>query len=444
MTRAQDIADRLISMVPPGIEAETMVATGNLALTRFANSFIHQNVSEDGSTVHLRVAVDGKVASGAGTRTDEHALRRLVDQTVAVAELQSPDGSWSGLTAPVAIGGAPHWDEATAGADPATRAQLVREFVAAGQGLSAAGFCSTEGWTIVYRNTAGHGAASRTSKAVLDGIHQTGTSAGSGHRTSASVTDLDAAALGASAARRANDSAAPFDTKPGGYEVVLGPEAVGTIAVFLAVYFFNGKAVNERRSAAAAGTAQFDEAITLVEDACDPRAIGVPFDGEGTPRSRVELVTAGTTNGVTHDRKSAALADAVSTGNHMYGPNTWFGPIATNLFLRPGGASPDEMIAAVGRGLYVATFNYCRVLDEKTLVVTGLTRNGTFMIENGRITDAVSNLRFTQGFADALGPGRVLDVGGDDRFADSEFGSGVTHVPTVRLASWNFTGGASG
>jgi predicted Zn-dependent protease len=104
----------------------------------------------------------------------------------------------------------------------------------------------------------------------------------------------------------------------------------------------------------------------------------------------------------------------------------------------------DEMIAAVERGLYVSTFNYCRVLDEKTLVVTGLTRNGTFMIENGRITGAVTNLRFTQSFAGALGPGRVLAVGNDARFADSEFGTGVTFVPSLRLAAWNFTGGASG
>jgi len=98
----------------------------------------------------------------------------------------------------------------------------------------------------------------------------------------------------------------------------------------------------------------------------------------------------------------------------------------------------------VERGLYVATFNYCRILDPKSQVVTGLTRNGTFMIENGRLTDAVTNMRFTQSFLKALAPGRVLGVGNDGRFADNEFGPGSTHVPSLHLAGWNFTGGAEG
>jgi len=102
------------------------------------------------------------------------------------------------------------------------------------------------------------------------------------------------------------------------------------------------------------------------------------------------------------------------------------------------------MISRVERGIYVATFNYCRVLDPKTLVVTGLTRNGTFLIEDGRITGAVANMRFTQSFVEALGAGTILGIGDDGRFADSEFGPGITFVPTMHLASWNFTGGAEG
>ena len=102
----------------------------------------------------------------------------------------------------------------------------------------------------------------------------------------------------------------------------------------------------------------------------------------------------------------------------------------------------DSMIATTERGLYVSAFNYCRVLDPKSLAVTGLTRNGTFMIENGRITGAVTNLRFTQSFVSALTA--VDGLGDDGRFADSEFGAGLVHAPSVRLAAWNFTGGAGG
>jgi predicted Zn-dependent protease len=126
-------------------------------------------------------------------------------------------------------------------------------------------------------------------------------------------------------------------------------------------------------------------------------------------------------------------------------PANWlFGPLPINLRTIEGTDTVEEMIAGIDRGLYVATFNYCRVLDPKTQVVTGLTRNGTFMIENGAITGAVTNLRFTQSFVEALGVDRVLGIGDDARFADSEFGPGLVWAPSVRLAGWNFTGGAAG
>lgn len=441
---ADQIADRLLSSVPEGVEAETVVTKGNLSLTRFANSFIHQNVSEDGVNIHLRVALDSKVASGGTTRSDDESLQRLVAQTIEVAELQARDELWQGLAPPVDIAPGDHFDEATAGADPAARADLVKRFVDAGGGLSAAGYCSTEGWDVVYASSNGHRATARTSQATLDGIHQTATSAGSGHGTSIRVGDLDADAIGELAARRAADSVAPFDTKPGDYEVVLAPEAVGTIAIFLAAYAFNGKAAVENRSMAKLGEQQFDEQISLRQDPADPRAVSLPFDGEGSPAKTYPLIDRGVSAGLSYDRRVAARAGAETTGNHAYGPSAWFGPIATDLFLEPGSSSVEELIAGVERGLYVSTFNYCRILDEKTMVVTGLTRNGTFMIENGRITDAVTNLRFTQSFAGALAPDNVLGVGDDARYSDNEFAPAITFVPSLRLASWNFTGGASG
>ena len=123
---------------------------------------------------------------------------------------------------------------------------------------------------------------------------------------------------------------------------------------------------------------------------------------------------------------------------------SFYGPFPSTLFIGSGGSDVDELIAGVSRGLFVSTFNYCRVLDPKTMVVTGLTRNGTFMIENGRITEPVSNLRFTQSFLSALGVGNIAGIGSDDRWADSEFGAGIVHAPSMALRSWHFTGGIDG
>ncbi|MCL1598622.1 MAG: metallopeptidase TldD-related protein, partial [Actinomycetia bacterium] len=231
--------------------------------------------------------------------------------------------------------------------------------------------------------------------------------------------------------------------EPGEYEVVLSPECVATITVFLDAYGFNAKVHEEGMSFAELEEQQFDASIDIWDDATDPRALYVPFDAEGTPKRKVDLVREGVTVSLVHNRRTAAKAGVDSTG-HSVADGDSFGPFGSNMFVGPGNESFEDLIASVDRGIYVATFNYCRVLDPKSLVVTGLTRNGTFMIENGRIAGAVTNMRFTQSFVAALAPGHVNGIGNDDRLADSEFGAAIIHAPSIRLASWNFTGGADG
>jgi len=443
MSRATDLAEQALGLVDGRADAEVTATVGNLALTRFANSFIHQNVAEDGETVWLRVAIDGRVASATTTRTAPDALAAFVEETLEVAALQRPDEAWPGPAPQSPVPIVDHADAATMDATPADRAGLVRDFVDAGDGLVAAGYCQTEGSEAAFVNTAGQHATGRAGSAVLDGIHQTRSSSGSAHAASPRLSDIDGAAAGTLAARRARESAETFDVEPGEYEVVLAPECVATIAVFLTAYGFNAKAQVEGQSFVEVGAVQFDERFCLWDDVTDPRAMGLPFDGEGTPKGRTGFVEDGVTVGLAHDRRTADRAGATSTGH--YGPGSEiYGPFPVNVFVGGGGDSVEHMISGVERGLYVSTFNYCRVLDPKTLVVTGLTRNGTFMIENGAITGAVSNLRFTQAFVEALGDGRMLGLGDDGRFADSEFAPRIIHAPSLRLAAWNFTGGAGG
>jgi predicted Zn-dependent protease len=256
-------------------------------------------------------------------------------------------------------------------------------------------------------------------------------------------TDLDGRAAGGLAADRARRGVDATDVEPGEYEVVLGPEAVATIAAFLGFYGFNGKLVAEGQSFVELGASQFDSKIDIWDDGTSPDALGLPFDSEGTPKRRLDLVARGVTSGIAHDRRTAARAATESTGHAIPGSET-IGPVPINLVIGGGATSPEDLVAGVERGLYVSTFNYCRVLDPKSLVVTGLTRNGTFLIREGRMAGGVTNLRFTQSFVAALAPGRVHAVGDDERFADSELGPGLVHVPSLRLAGWNFTGGARG
>jgi predicted Zn-dependent protease len=228
----------------------------------------------------------------------------------------------------------------------------------------------------------------------------------------------------------------------GEYEVVLLPEAVADILTNFAYYGFNGKQFNEDRSFARLGEAQFDPAITLVDDAVGPGRIGLPYDPEGTPRRPLTLVDAGVTAAVGHDRRSAAKAGATSTG-HSSGDAGW-GPMTQNLILSPGTTPLEQLIGSVRRGLLVTDFWYTRVLDPRQLTLTGLTRNGVWLIEDGEIGTPVQNFRFTQAYPAALAPGQVLGMGEAAVAQPSRWGTGSWTGPALHLASWNFTGTASG
>lgn len=443
MNREQSLVNETLEMVGDRAEAQVLADVGTTALTRFANSFIHQNVSEDIEQVSLTVAVDGKVANSTTTATTPDALRRFVEATLDTASNQPIDEDWAGMGGPTEVVAVDHWDADTAEADPIVRAEAVKAFVDAGEGLLGAGYCQTESRGHAYGNTAGRRVHGRFTTAVVDGIHQTPTSAGSGHAAGVALSGIDAGAVGALAAQRARDSVGALDTKPGEYRVVLSPECIATIAVFLNVYGFNGKMAEEGMSFVDLGEQQFDEAFDLLDSPTNPASLYLPFDVEGTPKRHLDLVKAGVTTSLLHTRRTARKAGTESTGHAAQGATAW-GPFAWNMFVGGGGNSVDELIAGVDRGIYVSTFNYCRVLDPKSLVVTGLTRNGTFMIENGEITHPVTNMRFTQSFVDALAPGTIEGVGDDARFADSEFGSTFIHSPSMQLGGWNFTGGAEG
>jgi predicted Zn-dependent protease len=440
---APDLAARVLDLLDGRAEGQVRVSRVRHGLTRFANSHIHQNVAEDTLSVDLKVSAAGRIAAAATTRTDEVGLRELVESTLALASLRAPDSDDPGFAPPADVPPGSGAAASTVEATPAERAEVVAGFVGAAADLSAAGYCETQHVTLAYANTAGQQAAAATTRATVDGIHRTPTSSGSGHATTRGLADLDGWAVGARAAALARVGADPSDLAPGHYEVVLSPEAVATIAVFLGLYGFNAKAVAEQRSFVRLDEQQFDPAIDLTDDPLGADAVGWPLDAEGTPKARLDLVRAGTSTALAHDRRSATLAGAQSTGHHVPGSDT-IGPIPTDLALAAGPTSRDDLVAGVARGLLVTAFNYCRVLDPKTLVVTGLTRNGTFLIERGAVTRPVANLRFTQSFVTALAPGEVLGVGDDQRYADSEFGPGFVRAPSLRLAAWNFTGGGQG
>jgi predicted Zn-dependent protease len=429
---------QVLDLVGDRGEAEVTITSGRSGLTRFANSFIHQNVAEDSMWVRLKLVVDRRIATSTTTRLAT-GLADMVERAFDAARLRPVDPDWPGLAPPAPVPQTSTYDEATHVAPPDVRAEVVRAFVQADPGLLAAGFCQTSGQEVAFANSAGHEAWARTSQATVEGIHRTRVADGGSQQITARVSDLDGAAAGRRAAEKARGGDDALELEPGAYEVVLEPNCVADILEFLTGHGFNAKRHAEGQSYVRLGEAQLDPLVSIFDDATDPRSIGLPFDAEGTPRRRLDLVVDGVSTALAHDRRTARRAGTESTG-HAVGGSDIVGPVPSHVFLEPGVRGPAELVASVERGLLVTDLWYTRILDPKTQVVTGLTRNGTFLIEGGTVTRAVRNLRFTQSYAEALSPGNVLGVGNDGRLA----GEAQFFTPSLHLRSWNFTRGTPG
>jgi predicted Zn-dependent protease len=456
---AERVLDAARAAVGNTADVDVTVEFEHLALTRFANSYIHQNVASDTETVTLRIHAEGRTAVNSSTVTDDAGLAALVERAVAAVRVSPADPGWAGLSGRASLP-VPSADPdlAAGGAGPDARAEQVKAYVDAVGGLIAAGFYRNRLVVTAYANSEGQAVHGTVAEAVIDGIARTATSDGAARQASRLMNDLNGAVLGARAAAKALASQNPVELEPGDYEVVLEPTAVSDVLWALADYGFKGKALTEGTSFVQIGLPQFDPLVHLVDDPLSGPAAGPLFDTEGTPRDRLVLVHDGVTRAVAHDRRSAREAGggASSTG-HASAISAVSGAVPINVRLEPTvGLEPTEvegpaadssvqaLVGEVRRGLLVTDHWYTRCLDPRRLVMTGLTRNGVWLIENGEITRPVKNLRFTQSYSEALAPGRVLGVGTYAPAFASKYGAYSAMAPAVRLAGWHFTGGASG
>jgi PmbA protein len=262
--------------------------------------------------------------------------------------------------------------------------------------------------------------------------------AGFAEVTAPRLSEFDPSEIGDRAFAKARDSQGPRDLEPGTYEVVLEPPATATLLGFLAYIGFSGRAIAEGRSCFSGRLGQklMDEKVTIYDDALSPQTIGLPFDFEGTPKRRTALVDSGVAVTGVHDRRSAGQEGVEPTGHALPPPNTE-GAFPLNLFLEPGEATGEEMIAATERGLLVTRFHYSNIVHPREAVITGMTRDGTWLIEDGQVKHPVKNFRFTQSIIEAL---RDVDMIGRDTEIASEFFFSASRVPALRVKAFSFTG----
>ena len=330
------------------------------------------------------------------------------------------------------------WSGATAGATPERRAAGVRQVVAGADaaGVLAFGSFSTSTDGLAVANSRGVRAEQVTTQARLVTICMgPDGEAGYGEAMAVDVTAIDPWAVGREAAGRAVRSRAPVVLPPGVYPVVLEPYAVVDLLDWIGGLGFSALAVEEGRSFYEPGRKIASELVSTWDDATDPSGTPAAFDFEGVGKQRVPLIERGACAGLVYDTATAGRAGRRSTGHGLPAPNT-YGPIPTNQFMAPGDTSPEELLAGMRRGLLVTRFNYTNPVHPKRAIVTGMTRDGTFLVEHGEIVGPVRNLRFTQSYLDALAAVEV--VGRERLLLAGELGSCV--VPGLRIAAWDFTG----
>jgi predicted Zn-dependent protease len=420
-------------------EVEAVVSADEARLTRFANSEIHQNVAETDESLNLRVAIGRRVGVASSNRLDDEGLRRLAERAVAIARNSAELEDWAGLPEPTPIAEIPAgWSDGTAESTPELRAEGVRAVIAAADaaGVRAFGSFSTSAERLAVANSKGIRAEQRRTTAQLLTVMMAA-HGGSGYAEAAGVdaTAIDAATIGREAADKARSTENPVSIDPGDWPVVLEEYAVVDILSLLAYMGFSALAVQEDRSFAEPGKVVGSDLVTIVDDAKEPGAMPMAFDYEGVAKQRVVLVERGVCRDVVWDTQTAARSGRQSTGHGLPAPNS-FGPFPLNMVMSPGEATRDELIGGLERGLLVTRFHYTNPVHPKLAIVTGMTRDGTFLVEGGRIVGPVRNLRYTQSYLAALAG--TTAVGLDRRTLKGDFG-GVL-VPAIRVDGWTFTG----
>jgi len=436
-----ELADRALgfALAAGAAEAEAVVMREDGALTRFANSEIHQNVAQREVAVNLRVVIGKRVGVASSGRSDDDGLQTLAAKAVAIARVVEELPDWGGLASPRPPGAAADgYDANTAAATPEFRADAVRQVIAAADaaGVTAYGSFSTGTDTTAVANSNGVRVAGSRTMAHLITVSMGG-AGGTGYAEAAGVdaTTIDPGAIGREAAEKARASANAVAIEHGDYPVVLEEYAVVDLLDMLGYLGFSALAVQEERSFFEPGKRIGSDLVTIRDDGADPAGLPMAFDYEGLPKQRVELVERGTCRNVVYDVQTAARDGVASTGHGLPAPNP-YGPFPLNMVMEPGDATRDELIGGLDRGLLVTRFHYTNPVHPKLAIVTGMTRDGTFLVEGGRIVGPVRNLRYTQSYLDAL---RGAVAVGRERRTLKGFLGGVA-VPAVRIENWTFTG----
>jgi PmbA protein len=460
--QAADIFDRIKKLLSAD-EVEVLFSGGNFALTRFANNTIHQNVAEENYSVSVRTAFDKRTARASTNKFDDESLRQVVRASESLAKVQHPDSDLLQMPdareaagenqtgeSPVSTQVVPsrHFDE-TARITAEQRAEGVKKIVGVAESrkLTTAGvFSSSESIDGIF-NSRGLSKWHAQTSAEISITMLADDSSGWQKASSPNVANLNASTLAETAANKALHSAHPKEIPAGKYTVILEPAAVLDIVGFM-FWDYSGMAILDQRSflSGRMGTKLFGHNITIWDDATHLLQSGAPFDGEGMPRQRIPLVENGVVDRVVYARATAErmkrsehrdqVGPITATGHGFTLPNE-MGEMPQNIVFATARdpKTIEQMIASTDRGVLVTRLWYIREVEPFEKMLTGMTRDGTFLVENGRVAGGVRNFRFNESLIHMLSNVEAMSV--PARSSGEESFDMV--VPAMKIKDFNFT-----
>jgi predicted Zn-dependent protease len=398
------VAERVLALSHAD-ETEVMVWSARNELTRFTHNGVHQNVADSDVAVKVRAIVGKRTGVATGNLLEQADLQRLVERAVEMAKLAPDDPELP----PLPKGGEAAMPEGayvreTATASPHVRAQMCDALFRTAEENEywCAGFVTTSEGGVTILNSNGARASFDGTDAGLNVKMNAPDSSGFAEGYDNDVTRIDAHDIGRRSAEKARGSAHPQAVEPGEWTVILEPAAFGELFSYLAAHF-SAQSFDEGSSFLSDGLDKpyLGSNVTVSDDYAHPLNPGMPFDYEGQPTQRLPLVDAGVAKNIVTDSYWAHKLSRANTGHALPAPNA-YGPQASHLVISPGSKPVNELIAETKRGLLITRFWYIRTVDQKKAIVTGMTRDGTFLIENGEIKGGVRNMRFNQSIVEAL------------------------------------------
>ena len=444
---ALELAARAVGAAE-GDEVDALVHRERSGLARFAASAVHQPTLVEDASVTMRVVRDGKVGAVSTNRLDDEGLRAAARRAGEAAASGRPDPAFPGLAPPAAPPEVEGWDEETAALDPAAVAAHAWTAIEAAGELGLYGYFTSGLTELAVASSTGTAVSQALTDATVVALAADEHRSGFAEATSWRVGDLDPAAIGGRAAEVAARTADAGELAPGTYRAVLSPYAFGELLLYFGYTSLGALALLEGRSflAGRLGERVFDERLSLADDGLDPRGLPKAFDLEGVPKRRVQLVETGVARDVVWDRRTAHRDGRESTGHGLDATAQAHGPLPFNLTVAPGDASVEELAERVGDGIYVTRLHYVNVVDAREGLLTGMTRDGTFRIEGGRVGRPLANLRFTTSVPDVLaslpGIGAETTLVNASDFYDARYPFG-TVVPAVATERFTIVGTGS-